>query len=219
VTTGDPNSSVKTEAFDVVASTTCQSLPAYPLTMYSATGAFVKAKLVICGGQYPITSNCYTLSRTENTWKLSGNLITPRLGAASVEINNKLFIFGGADDPWAYSYLQSTEEFDVDSGTSTAGPNMPLGIAYHCAVKVNDTTVLIIGGSDGSSELSSSYFYNAELETFTAGPSLTVARYWHACSILTERYVIVTGGYNGAYFFNSTEYMDLNQPTMWKTGL
>ena len=157
MTTGSPTSSAdKTEAFDVVASTTCQSLPAYPLSTDSATGAFVNTKAVICGG-YPAITNCYTLSKSENTWKLSGNLITGRESAASVEINNKLVVFGG----YNYGvYLESTEEFDADSGTATAGPNMPLPIGFHCAVKVNDTTVLIIGGYDGSSRLSSSYFYN-----------------------------------------------------------
>ena len=100
MTTGTPTSaSVKTESFDLlVASTTCQSLPAYPLSVDSATGAFVNTKIVICGGDgggSPTTSNCYTLSRNETAWKLSGNLITPRLGAASVEINSKLVIFGG----------------------------------------------------------------------------------------------------------------------------
>jgi len=218
VTTGAPQPpSVKTEAFDAIASTTCQSLPDYPLPVYSATGAFISSKLVVCGGSYPVTTNCYTLSKNDNTWKLSGNLITPRYGAASVEINNKLVIFGGINN--SGQYLQSTEEFDADNGISTAGPNMPLALSNHCAVKVNDTTVLIIGGF-GSTYLSSTYFYNPELETFTAGPSLTEARANHACSILTtgtERYVIVSGG--SAPVLDSTEYMDVNQPTMWKTGL
>ena len=164
------------------------------------------------------TSNCYTLGRTENTWKPSGNLITPRMGAASVEINNKLVIFGG----YNAGYLQSTEEFDVETGTSKAGTNMLLAIGFHCAVKLNATTVLIIGGDGGSGYLSSSCFYNAELKTFTPGPSLTEARKYHGCAILTtgtERLVIVTGGSGAAGNLDSTEVMDLDQPTMWKTGL
>ena len=220
VTTGQPKStSVKTESFDAIAQTTCQSVPDYPLQVDEATGAFVNSKFVICGGR-PTTSNCYTLSRNETAWKPSGNLVTPREAAASVEINNKLVIFGG----YNAGYLQSTEKFDGDNGISKAGTNMPWAIGYHCAVKVNETTALIIGGY-GSSILRSTYFYNANLKIFIPGPLLNVGRSGHGCSILntgTERFVIVSGGYTtlGGYRrLDSTEVMDLKQPTMWKAGL
>ena len=177
VTTGIPTiTSVKTESFDVDASTTCQSLPAFPSTSFGATGAFVNNKVVICGGA-GLGTKCYTLGRNENTWTLSGNTIASRLGSASLEINNKLVIFGGLK-------LSSTEEIDVDTGTATAGPNMPLEIYLPCAVKLNTTTALIIGGYDGSSELRSTYFYDANVKSFTPGPYLKAGRYAHACSIL-----------------------------------
>ena len=140
--TGYPQStSVKTESFDVVTLTTCQSLPAYPLAIGVATGAFVNSRVVICGGaSFSATSQCYSIGKNETEWKLVGNMITPRYAAASVEIDNKLVIFGGKDATGS-NYLQSTEEFDVETRTSKAGPNMPLGIYHHCAVKLNETTV------------------------------------------------------------------------------
>ena len=223
VITGYPQStSVKTESFDVVTLTTCQSLPAYPLAIGVATGAFVNSRVVICGGaSFSATSQCYSIGKNETEWKLVGNMITPRYAAASVEINNKLVIFGGYD---ISTIFQSTEEIDVETGTATAGPNMPLAIWGHCAVKLNTTTVLIIGGRpDESGYLRSSYFYNAVLKTFEPGPLLNDKRAYHACSILntgTEIFVVVAGGWNGAAGrLDSTEYMDVNQPTMWKTGL
>ena len=218
MTTGSPTSTaVKTEAFDVVASTTCQSLPAYPFATEIATGAFVNSKLVICGGTFDTIGRCYSLSQNEAAWKSSGNLIAPRKGAASAAVNNTLVIFGG----YYTTLIQSTEEIDVETGTATAGPNMPLAVKFHCAVTLNTTTVLIIGGFDGSSYFGSTYFYNVNVKSFTSGPSLTVARGYHGCSILTtgtERFVVVTGGFNGVKL-DSTEVMDLNQPTMWQTGL
>ena len=230
MTTGEPRTtSVKTESFsfDVGASTTCQSMPAYPSTIGYATGAFVSSRVVICGG-YPPTPKCYTLAQHDTQWKLNGNLITPRWGAASVEINNKLVVFGGFNSG---AYLDSTEEFDVVTGTATTGPSMPLAMRFHCAVKLNTTTVLIIGGMvewNGSSRKRSTYFYNVDAKSFTPGPLLMEGRSEHACSILdtgAERLVVVTGGRvdgneeSSWNLLDSTEVMDLKQPTIWKTGL
>ena len=191
-------------------------MPAYPMQVGFATGAFVNSRVVICGGLYPFTSQCYSLGQNETAWKPSGNLTTPRWGAASVEMDNKLVIFGG----YLYDHLNATEEIDAETGTVSTGPTMPLGIAWHCAVKLNSTTALIIGGDDGSSYLRSSYFYDVKAKTFTSGPLLMEGRRYHGCSILntgTDSFVVVAGGYNGTYM-DSTEVMDLNEPTMWKTG-
>ena len=218
MTTGSPTStSVKTESFNLVASVTCQSMPDYPLAVWHAFGAFVNHRVVICGGYAPHISQCYSLGSKETAWKLNGNLITARYGAASAEINDKLLIFGGSGTT---GYLQSTEELDVEAGTATQGPNMPLGIVYPCGVKINNSTVMIIGGYDGIAR-KSTYFYNYNGKTFTAGPDLIAARMWLACGILSNgigSYVVVTGGYNGAYL-DATEYLDLNDTTIWKTGL
>lgn len=59
-----------------------------------------------------------------------------------------------------------------------------------------------------------------------AGPDLMIARYYHACSMMTYndgRYVVVTGGKCCSVAFcgslDTTEYLDLDDPTAWKTGL
>ena len=223
MTTGWGRGSFKTESFDLAASTTCQSLPDYPLDVDSATGAFVSSRVVICGGfEFSTTSQCYSLGQNETEWKPSGNMTALRHGAASVEINNKLVIFGG----YYNGHLQSTEEFNEETGTATAGPNMPLAVREHCAVKLNSTTALIIGGSGyeiaGTQRgyLRSTYFYDANMKSFTPGPLLNDGREKHACSILntgTESYVVITGGSNRAHL-DSTEFMDVNEPTIWKTG-
>ena len=210
------STAVMTESFDVVASTTCQSLPDYPLEGLGATGAFVNNKVVICGGTGG--TNCYTLGRNEKTWTLIGNMIAYRAAAAAVAFNNKLVIFGGYDPD--NNRLLSTEEIDVDTGTATAGPDMPFINGFHCAVKLDAKTALIIGGV--TDDRTSTYFYDANAKTFTSGPSLMQGRGEHACAILdtgTERYVVASGGWlNG--WFDSTEILDLNQPTLtWMTGL
>ena len=114
---------------------------------------------------------------------------------------------------------------DVQTGTSTLGPYMPAPLAWQCVVKLNSTK-FITGGYNGTTQVKSTSYYDAEEKIFKAGPDLMVKRREHGCGIITNSngsYVVVTGGYYGsglesAPYMNSTEYLDLGEPTIWKTG-
>ena len=226
--TGNPDygspTAAKTEAFDLSASTTCQSLPDFPVEVTLAAGAFVNNRVAICGsGGGSIIAPCYTLAQNENTWTRIGNLQLPRFGAASVAIGNKLVFFGGLDSS-TKMFLQSTEELDVETGTTTPGPNMPDSFAFHCAVKLDATRVLIIGGIGDimSYDSQSTFFYDVVAKSFTPGPNLNQRRQHHACALLNtgaESFIVVAGGLWAGSCLDSTEYMNVNQPTMWMTGL
>ena len=144
--TGEPlDTSVKTEAFDLDDSKTCQSLPNYPISVAWASGAFVNSRLLICGGAFLTTNHqklCYSIGPNEIEWTLSGELAVATSGAASLEINDTLLIMGGVS---GYSQTR-TAIFDAKTGTSTEGPNMEYLFYHSCAVKINSTTVLITGG-------------------------------------------------------------------------
>ena len=213
---------LSTEFFEEDESTACLSMPSYPFPVAEATGGFVNSRVVICGGYHdwastPVTSQCYSLGPNETEWMPNGNLITPRFAAASVVMNDKLLIFGGYNT----GYLQTTEEMDI-AGRATLGPSMPFAIKHHCAVKVNPTTALIIGGADESSSIKSTHFYDFYGKTFKSGPDLKVARERHACGILStsdRSFVVVTGGKNDEVVLGTTEYMTLDDLTAWSTGL
>ena len=237
VTTGNYASSTpmanETESFDLDASKTCGStLPAYPKLkkVTGATGAFVSGKLVICGGWLggtAVSNQCHSIGPNGAAWQPAGNMTKPRANAASVEINEKLLIFGGYEYPNAgeyplYGYLDSIEELDLEAETSTLVPaSMPSPVEMHCAVKINSTTVLIIGGAMGSPVATTNY-YNIEDRIFMAGPNLTEIRYAHGCSMMTNSngsYVVVAGGRQLGDVYDSTVYLDLKEPASWRTGL
>ena len=179
-----------------------------------ATFAFVNGKLVICGG-YPSKTECYSIGPKDTAWQPAGTMTIKRNEAPSEEINDKMLIFGG----WG---VHTIEEMDVQAATSTLGPSMPLARYSPCASKINSTTVLIIGGLnsiDNNIQQSTTY-YDTVNKIFKPGPDLMVGRYRHDCGWITNSngsYVVVAGGNNGTVL-DSTEYLDLDEPTIWKTG-
>ncbi len=74
---------------------------------------------------------------------------TPRSGAASVVVNNYLFITGGYNNE---DERLDTTEFIVLSGASASSiitspaATLAEAVANHCLVQVSDTELLLIGG-------------------------------------------------------------------------
>ena len=65
----------------------------YPLNVYYATGTFLlwSSWLMICGGEPPVNSACYSMGFDNNKWILSANMSTPRTSSASVVIRHSVF--------------------------------------------------------------------------------------------------------------------------------
>jgi hypothetical protein len=99
---------------------------------------------------------------------------------------------GGAD------VLQSTELYDPDTGTFSAGPMLPAPLAYATASALPDGGVLIAGGSNnGSDGLRSALLYDPATDSFTtATGSMTVARESAASAPLPGGDVLIAGGFN-----------------------
>ena len=65
----------------------CKDELKYPLNVYYATGIFSiwsLLGLMICGGEPPVNSECYSMGFNDHKWVLSGNMTTPRTASASV---------------------------------------------------------------------------------------------------------------------------------------
>ncbi len=98
-----------------------------------------------------------------------------------------------------YATVESYNGFQWS--TETVAP-MPLPVFSHCAVGLNDTHLLIAGGSTHlpkeDNQSRATFFYNILENKWTAGPSLNSARTSHSCALLTQpnkkRVVIVAGG-------------------------
>ena len=101
------------------------------------------------------------------------------------------------------------------------GPELPMLVAGHKMVAINNELTMIIGGNSYGSHFAETYYYNHSDEQWIDGPTMNEARESHAAGIISdeateERLVIVTGGWNGVNFLKSTEILlDEN----WSLGI
>jgi hypothetical protein len=77
----------------------------------------------------------------------------------------------------------------------------------HTATRLNDGTVLLVGGIDGWSVTKTAELYVPGESIFKATGSMSTARVFHTATMLPNGKVLIAGGYNGSYL-NTTEIYD-----------
>ena len=125
--------------------------------------------------------------------------------------------------------LDSTEWIDVPNNVVKKGPNLPQGLQWHCAVKLNEHQVMLTGGMNGE-ELAQDQVYLFDYYTMNwqLGPALHHPRYGHSCgsfyneTSLTrlDLTVVVVGGQNPSDdgVSRSMERINLMQDVDWSAG-
>ena len=119
------------------------------------------------------------------------------------------------------TYLNSTEYIRLNQETEK-GPKLPFRISSHAMVKVNETTVYIVGGKDeGGWETDETWIVDFSNEfKVKRGPELIRARFGHSCAIMKingETILVVVGGDHVGN--EDVELLDLSEPDpCWKTG-
>ena len=77
----------------------------------------------------------------------------------------------------------------------------------HAATLLNDGTVLITGGYNGSTFIDSAEAYDPVSGSFTALTStMTSIRSHHTATLLNDGTVLITGGWNGSAYVNTFEF-------------
>ena len=205
----------------------CTKVASFPVRLDSATGGLINGTPLLCGGNDGTnnnnpTSDCFELDNSGTGWSKKGGLLEPRkdAGQNSVVINGKLIISGGVGSA---GRLTSIEMVSPDASAVKLSVNLPKGLYGHCQVQWDNTTVMIIGGFDGSFS-AATYFVDVSSEMIdTNGPTLNTGRVYHSCGELliptdtgTDAYIVVTGGNS----LKSTEILKKtnNNDQEWKTG-
>ena len=156
-----------------------QPLPYGPEPRYGHNAAFVGGHLLIYGGQAGshVFDDTWSFDPIHGTWvrlRESGARPVARVGASGTTIANSLTISHGltqsglADDSWA----RSTHWINV---TPKGGPR-PAKRAFHRAVYVVDQTRMVLfGGSAGGSLLNDTWLYDPTIlgwtQAETPGPA------------------------------------------------
>ena len=165
-----------------------------PAPVYASTGGLIANQFpLICGGRNTIDVPRQVLLKSATNRKklqatatdacfVSGQdnqivvkMSEARAGAASVVINNKLWITGGNNGS---DSIISTTEYIVlgasgTNGISLPGPDLPVGLTGHSMVLLNETACMIIAGDDGSNgNIGQTYIYDSEWAYWKKGPNI-----------------------------------------------
>ncbi|MEQ8764208.1 MAG: hypothetical protein RL885_09790 [Planctomycetota bacterium] len=184
------------------------------------------------GGQTPLAS-AEILTGEDRVFAATGSLLVARYGHAAVRLQDgRILVIGGASAfgstlaQIASAAENSTEIYDPNTGTFSAGPNLAEPRFLPTATLLADGRVLVTGGlsnSGGTPALSATAeIFDPNTGTFGVTIAFGAARFAHQAVLLASGDVLIAGGWaSGATSPSSTgacELFDSNTDTFASTG-
>ena len=177
-------------------STHCADLPDYVFPTYHPVGGLVHQDFpLICGGRYE-ANHCYSF--INGSWQAAASMADNRTLAAVApspfpEDPFSLIIVGGLTNSSIYLFNDAWIE------------NMPdlVKLNNHCVVKINSTTIMVIGGYQNDKLSNKTYILDTTKNIWEEGPSLLHGRSDFGCGKVrsdknsSEFNIIVAGGWTG----------------------
>ncbi|CAF1233009.1 unnamed protein product [Adineta steineri] len=200
---GHFNSSTVSSGTEVYTSTGWQfAAPMKVPRGYHTVTAFANNTKVLAAGS-SATSGQQTAevyNAVNNTWALTSiNMLSPHIRhTATLLANGQILIAGGYNISGgvnASNYLISTAELYINDSWTLLSTRMTHSRAFHAAVLLNDGTVLVAGGGDGTpGAYPTAEIYNATSEKFTAVGSMQYRRAAFTLTLLPSGKVLAIGG-------------------------
>ena len=164
------------------------SLPEYPISTYGAVAGVLGNMEIVCGGGYDFTNKCFNVITGKEA---PFTLQKARFAASAVTIKDKFIVFGGQDEREynLYSYEIITEQ-------SQTQKSMPFTWFAGCSIAINETTVMLMGGTQNAATTDSkTWFLNLLSEEWIQGPTMNEARLGFGCGLFeTIDSIAVFGG-------------------------
>ncbi len=115
-------------------------------------------------------------------------------GAARLP-DGRVLMIGGSDGADPSSALASSEIYDPESASVSAGPSLGAPRTGLSVTRLLDGKILIAGGNNGEADLASTLIYNPADGSLSAGTSLSVPRTGHSAILLPyNNSVLISGG-------------------------
>jgi N-acetylneuraminic acid mutarotase len=176
-------------------------------------------RVLIAGGSGEDIKNFGILSSAElydpltNTWTPTGNMTYPRVfHTASVLPNGNVLVAGGMNIHVEsnVTFILSAELYDPVTGNWTLTGNITHPRAQHTSSVLPNGAVLVIGGEDDTSNITSSVeLYDPLTGDWTSVHDMIYPRVAHTASVLLNGTLLVVGGYNkdkpGQFSLSSAE--------------
>jgi len=141
----------------------------------------------------------------------TGPMTATRTYHTATLLPNGTVLIAGGDD--GTKTLSSAEIFDPAANGGTGGFTAAAGSMTtprenHTATLLPNGKVLIAGGVNGGSVLSSAEIYDPATQTFTATGSMASPREFHTATLLKNGLTLIAGGTDGMNALNSAELYD-----------
>lgn len=155
-------------------------------------------------------SSCWKLDIFKNKWTKVGGFLTERNRAASAAVGGNMIVLGGVGNDG--SDLINFEVFNSTKNAWETRPEWEMARARYsfCAVPVNDTSLLVIGGySKYKGPLSTVELLNTVTGKWESLQDLPQARYGHSCLMMElggREGILVSGG---ALTGSKVDFLDL----------
>ena len=121
--------------------TSC-NIPDYPIDARSCKAVVTDQGIIVCGGHGgPWQTTCYQLSSISSGWTSIAPMKQQRSGFGMVEVGGDIYVFGHNQNMKAEVFRDSQWSYIKD---------MPGKIFVPCGVKLDDNTIMSIGGKEGS---------------------------------------------------------------------
>ena len=145
----------------------------------------------------------------KNSWTPLSKMSTKRYSSASVPLKGKLLVLGGYDGD---NRLATSEYVSPDGDASQPGPDLPGPRSSHCAVKLSNGQIMLLGGSPDRKGV---ILFHPDTEKFDQSlPPLTFVREDAGCAAFksplhdNREVVLAVGGIRQA----TAEVLDYTQP-------
>lgn len=133
-------------------------------------------------------------------WLASGSMITPRgYHTATLLADGRVLVVGGVavDETTGPEPTRSVEFYDPRTGAWTSTERLPTPRWYHTATRLEDGTVLVVGGAENlidSPATDRADIFDPATGTWSPAGPLIAPRQGHTATLLVDGGVIVVGG-------------------------
>lgn len=163
-------------------------------------------KVLLTGGRTtghtPLTS-AEIFDPLNNTFSTLANSMNVARANHKMELlnNKEVLIIGGTTN--------TAEIYNLETQTFTQIDNLNVSRNAFTTTKLQNGTILICGGHDGTTAVNSAELYDPDAKTFTpTSGSMATARYYHSATLLNNGKVLIAGGHNGTTQVDSFELFD-----------